>query len=580
MKPTIRTPEFCRRGAAAVAAAAVLAATSAVSAATAAGNLIRNGEPAGYVVLPGGTGEGVLRSAAEDLVAILTKMGGKPFPLRFDWDFEDNEPPGFRILVGATSLAPVRAAWISPRRVGYDGFVIRSVRNGVVIAGRTAAGTANGVCQFAEQVLDAHWWSMRESGPTVPRRANVTVPRLRLTVKPDFAMRINWLSLAAKYLPEDVAGRDGAWSRFQGYGGLAGYAGHILYDVVPADLFETHPEYFPWIDGQRRRQHPKYPSHGLHNIQRCFTNPDVLRMAVEHTRAFFEQYPDLRWASLSPNDGGGYCDCAACRELGPTPAYRHLAFANRVAEANEALFPNRRYAFYAYMGGSLDPPRGMRAHRNVFPIITPVTLCRTHSILSECPSCTRRREAILGWDKIADRLGMYTYLNGGPYCTPALETVAAEIRFLRDHGGFTFRRENTAAPSAGWEMLVWVQAKLLWDADRDVAALRRQFIEGYYGRACADRVEAVFAAMDRGVRNLPVTPLPPDWDKDQNVHPHNALPRQKLQPLIDACHADLVAAVELAATEPDEGCRQNVIRDMGILLGKFPKELEGKLEPW
>lgn len=559
---------------------AALAGAPAAGAAAAQGILIRNGEPAGYVVLPEGTGKGVLRTAAEDLIGYLTEMGGTQFPLRWDWDFDAGPISGFRILLGSTALAPVRPSRVSRRKVGYDGFVIRSVRDGVVIAGRNDAGTANGVYYFAEHVLGVHWWSMREPGPIVPRRTTVSVPRLNLTVKPDFATRINWLTIAAKYLPEDVVARDGAWSRFQRYGGLSGYAGHMLYGIVPAELFETNPEYFPMLAGKRSRQHPDYPGHGLQNIQRCLSNPDVIRMAVAHTRAFFEKHPDLRWVSLSPNDGGGYCECPDCQALGPTPAYQHLAFANRVAEANEALFPNRGYAFYAYMGGSLDAPRDMKAHRNVFPIITPVTLCRTHSILSDCASCVRKRNAILGWEQAAGRLGAYTYLSGGLYCTPTLEAVATEIRLLHDHGGFKFRRENTAAPGAGWEMLVWVQARLLWDADQDVAALRRQFIEGYYGATCADKVEAVFVAMSRGVRNLPVTPLPEGWDEGQHVHPHNALPRDRLQPLIDASRDDIVAAIELAAQEEDERCRQNVIRDMGVFLGEFPKELEGILEPW
>ena len=529
--------------------------------------LIQDGTPVAYIVLPGHTGKGPLQTAAKDLAAYLSEMGGARFPIRRDWDWGAGNIPGFRILIGSTSLATVEPQWVSREKVGDDGFIIRSVPGGVVIAGNNDRGTVNGVYHFAEEVLGIHWWSMRETGPTISRRPTVAIAKLNITARPDFSVRINWLTIAAKYLPEEVVARNDDWSRFQRYGGAGGYAGHILYEMVPAGLFNTHPEYFPLIDGERRTQHPARPEHGLHNIQRCLSNPDVVRMAIQHTRDFFEEYLDLRWASISPNDGGGYCQCAECMATGPRPAHAQLAFANKVAKANEALFPNRGYAFLAYMGGSLDAPEGMKAHHNVFPIITPITQCRTHSILSDCPSCVRKREAIKGWQKVAERMGAYTYLSGGLYCTPTLEAAAEDIRFYRDHGCFSFRRENTAAPGAGWEMLVWVQAKLLWNADQDVEALRRRFIEGFYGERCADAVEKVFASMDGGVRNLPVTPLPENWQLDQHVHPHNHLPRQKIQPLIDAARSDILTALELAQKEENKAHRDNVLRDMGTLLG-------------
>ena len=548
--------------------------------ANAADALIEDGRPLGYIVLPEGADKGRLRTAAEDLAGYLTQMCGERFPIRWDWDCDAGDPPGFRIMIGSMSLAPVDPEWVTRDRVGCDGFIIRSVPGGVVIAGRNDHGTANGVYHFAEEVLGIHWWSLRESGPTIPRRATVTIPQLDLTVKPDFAVRINWLTIAAKYLPEDVVARDEDWMTFQRHGGLVGYAGHILYEIVPPELFDAHPEYFPLIDGKRRKESPDHKGHTAVNIQRCLSNPDVIQLAVNHTRKFFEERPDYRWASLSPNDGGDFCQCDACRAMGPTPAHQLLAFANKVAEANEELFPNRGYAFYAYLGGSFDAPRGMKAHRNVFPIITPMILCRTHPIHSDCPSSIRKREAIKGWQEVAGRLGAYTYLSGGLYCTPTRETAAEEIKFYRDHGCFSFRRENTAAPSAGWEMLVWVQAKLLWNADQDVAKLRRQFIEGFYGGVCADAVEKVYTAMDRGVRGLPITPTSDQWDKNWDQHPHNFLPRDKVQPIIDAARPDILAALELSPKEPNEVCRQNVVKDMGIFLGEFPRELQGTLEPW
>ena len=76
-------------------------------------------------------------------------------------------------MIGSTSLATVDPQWVSREKVGDDGFIIRSVPGGVVIVGNNDRGTVNGVDHFAEEVLGIHWWSMRETGPTISRRPTV-----------------------------------------------------------------------------------------------------------------------------------------------------------------------------------------------------------------------------------------------------------------------------------------------------------------------------------------------------------------------------------------------------------------------
>lgn len=41
------------------------------------------------------------------------------------------------------------------------------------------------------------------------------------------------------------------------------------------------------------------------SVQRCLTNPDVVKRAVDQVREWIKQVPDVRIVSVSQNDGDG-----------------------------------------------------------------------------------------------------------------------------------------------------------------------------------------------------------------------------------------------------------------------------------
>ena len=531
--------------------------------------LVAAGQARCCIVIPEGTEGRVLEGsacrvlqAAQDLADYLQAMSGARIPIR--WDIDVDDYPGFRIMIGSTSLAPVDPAAVSQEQVGYDGFIIRSVPGGVVIAGRNAQGTANGVYHFAEEVLGIHWYSLEDSGPTIPRRSTVQIPHLDLTVKPDFAWRGQYYSIATKYFTDEMKANRNAWWRFNRLWGISAECYHSFFAIVPNSLFAEHPEYFALIDGKR--------TPGDVNVQRCLSNPDVLQRAIQYSREQFERYPDLRFTTLSANDGGGWCQCEACQAMGPTQAHRSLAFCNAVAKANEELYPTRGYVFFAYLD-TLDPPLDMKAHRNVVPMVAFMSQCRTHSIYSDCPDAIYKRKVLEGWQKVAGRFAIYTYLNGGAFTGPGVITYAEYLRFARDHGCIGGFREHTAGPQANWAMLNWMEVKLMWDVDQDVAKLRRQFIEGYYGQAAADSIERVYDNIENSLRNSSIGPRPKSY-----TYGHNHMSLEFLKPFVDACRDDIDTALEIARTEQNKSFARRIARDMGALLGQLPADLQGLLE--
>ena len=543
-----------------------LGCTTATSISTAKNVLVENGQTKCYIVIPEGTDGRVLENsacrvlkAAHALAGYLQTMSGTAVAVRWETD----HAPGFRIYVGSTRLSPVDPVDITQEKIGFDGFIIKSVPDGVVIAGRTDQGTANGVYHFAEEVLGMHWYTAEEPGPTIPKRSTIEIPKLDVTIKPDFAWRGQYYSIITKYLTDDIKANRDAWWTFNRLWGISVGTGHVLSQIVPDSLFAEHPEYFALIDGKRKA--------GSVNVQRCFSNPDVVQLAIDYTRRDFERYPDTRFAALNANDGGGWCECDKCAAMGPTQAHRSLAFCNAVAEANEELYPRRGYVFIAYQG-TLYPPLDMKAHRNVVPEIAPMGLCKIHSINSDCPDCIDKRRILTGWHKVAGRLSWRPYLVGGPFNAPGVITMTENLRLARDLGNIGGFREHTAAPQANWAMLNWMEVKLMWDVDLDPVKLRRQFIEGFYGPTGADAVEKVYDAVETGLRNSSIAPRP------NSPYGHNYLNRPVLDPIVATCRKDLDAALQIAKGEKNKAFARRIARDMGALLGKLPPDLEGLLK--
>ena len=568
----------------------VVGATLMVAAIAAGDVLVRDGKVAGCIVTAENPDKRVL-AAANDLRGYIVEMSGAQVTVRSDAE----QCQGFRIFVGSTRLAPVDPAWVTQEKTGADGFVIRSVPEGVVIAGRIPFATVNGVYHFAEQVLGVHWFSVDDERPSCPQQGTITIPALDLTVKPHCQWRGQYYSFqqgAKEYrdrtwdMADKLARLRERWWTFNRMNSPPTNefgCGHSYDFYVPAELFKDHPEYSPLVDYrfEKSSDHrlpyanmvkidtPNRMS-GEHSLQRCFSNPQVLRLVVEGTRKLFDEKPNLRCAPLSINDGPWWCECENCKAMGPTNSHRYVAFCNQVAEANEELYPDRGYVFLAYEE-TLEPPVGMKIHRNLIPMIATLRVCRAHPISSDCPDAVYERRIIEGWSKLTDRIAEYSYVTGGPFTGPSVLAMAEKMRFMRDHGHMGGFREHYALPRVNWEMLNWMEVKLMWDPDLDAGKLRRQFIEGHYGPAAADPIERVY---DRIETLMATTNVTTQFREGPISQGHNRMIGQEnpksyvyWQPIVAACRPDIDAALAtVRSLAADHKFHRRVERDMKELL--------------
>lgn len=269
------------------------------------------------------------------------------------------------------------------------------------------------------------------------------------------------------------------------WGGCIGYAGphfvHTFERLVPAEeFFESHPEYFSMINGERTAKH-------LYS-QLCLSNPEVLAIVIERVKGWLRENPLAEIVSVSQNDSfviGSYCTCPACAAVDAeegSPAGSLIRFVNAVAEAIEPEFPKVAIDTLAYQYSTV-PPKLTRPRHNVMVRMC-TGGCSSHAI-DECDRNGGTRSWIEGWEKICDRLYIWDYTTDfaqylNPF--PNLPTHQRNAQFFANHNvKGVFEQGNYTGGKSGefGELRSFILTEVLWNPDKtpDTAG----FMEAYYG---------------------------------------------------------------------------------------------------
>ena len=298
------------------------------------------------------------------------------------------------------------------------------------------------------------------------------------TYRPDFAVkrRINAGRAGTKAHKREIPPE---------WGDCLGYAGphfvHTFAMLVPPDeFFETHPEYFSMIDGERSAKH-------LYS-QLCLSNPDVLAITVERVKGWLRENPRAKIVSVSQNDSfviSSYCTCPACAAVDEeegSPAGSLIRFVNAVAEAIEPEFPDVAVDTLAYQY-STTPPKVTKPRHNVMVRMC-TGGCSSHTI-EDCPRNSHTKSWIEGWEKICDRLYIWDYTTDfaqylNPY--PNLTTHQRNAQYFAAHSvKGVFEQGNYTGGRSGefGDLRAYILARALWNPDEAIDT--DAFMEAFYG---------------------------------------------------------------------------------------------------
>ncbi len=366
--------------------------------------------------------------------------------------------------------------------------------------GGGARGSLYAVYRFLEGQCGVRWWS--PWAESVPHHDDLTLENVDTEGEPYFEMRDiyrrndgEWQDAADTWgirnrLNSSTVTDDG--TRLEGSCTFGRpYSVHTFDHYLNAGQnLEEHPEYFSEVEGKRIG--------GQYAGQLCLTNPEVRRIVREKLHEFIRldraealaaNTTPPRIYDISINDNGGYCRCAVCNAAlaGGNQTDLLLDFINVMADSVREKYPDVAVSTLAYLYTEAIPVRTM-PHDNVV-----IRLCDTATNPAfgldapENRSFARKLEA---WSQLAERLSIWDY--GVVYVRPGLpypsEYVLSEtMRQYADRKVRMMFWEHEFADCADmWEMLVWLEARLMDEPYLDMEALRQEFLSGYYGAAAAD----------------------------------------------------------------------------------------------
>jgi hypothetical protein len=435
-------------------------------AATAAEVRLANGGKAMLPVVISAKASDGTRKVAAELADYLGKIGGARFEVQ-----TGNGATG--IVLGTLAEFPHpeldKALEIRNRFDGKEAYALRSEPKRLLLLGNTDLGVSHAAFRLLER-LGCRWFFPAKEWEIVPRRQELALD-IDETDRPVLLSRRIWYGYAFfdRNLPrcrEDYE----AWARHNRMAGsLRPYTGHAWQSIMLTNkkTFDAHPEYYALVKGQRGGE------------QLCVSNPAVRELATRWALDHFRKHPEADMVSMETSDGGGQCECEACRKLGSI-SDRAFGLANEVARAVAKEMPGKMVGMLAY-NEHCEPP-SFALEPNVYVQLTAGFIRGQYSFdeLKEL------------WPKVCRNLGFYEYFSvwlwdhdmppGGRAAD--IKQVRARIRDYVRHQATSLDCEsgnNWGPHGLGY----YLANKLMWNSEADMEALRRDFLEQAFGLAAA-----------------------------------------------------------------------------------------------
>ncbi len=419
-------------------------------------------------------------------------------------------PAGTIIAVGRSALtASMATAGLDPEQyIIHVGPKLLAIVGGrrAMRPGRPArdCGTLYGVYEFLES-LGVRWYRPEPWGEHVPSMAEIELEMgTRVSPKPSYRLR-STLGGGQWYFREESAEeieRAAIWAvrnrlnaacrisdpeRDAALGGREAYAwGHIYSRMIPpAEFFDSHPEYFALIDGQRRP------------VDLCLGNPELQRLFADRLIARARDLPYMTSLSVEPDDcRGSQCECELCRAMdephnprvGGQGSNRVAAFANIMARMVAAEAPWVKLQWLAYSSHTAAPTNLERLEPNTIIMPAPINAWDDwrRPLLDESSPANRRFvQTLADWRALRPScLMIYQYWEGygWPGPLPITRTVADRLRSYRTLGvkGLYWEAVMSWGPQG---LDYYMTARLAWNPDLDVDRELQLYYRNYYGPA-------------------------------------------------------------------------------------------------
>lgn len=368
--------------------------------------------------------------------------------------------------------------------------------------GGTSRGTLFGVYAFLENIVGVRWLMPGPWGEDIPAQKSLSVPSRSLVDAPDFKMRKLHCGQSSD-LPKARQAMVDEWLRRQRIGGS-----HIMWnthswypsksparwnDYLPEDLFEQHPEYRA-VDGDQDKF--------------CTSNPEMVQLFAEGVSRWIDRYPEDRYFTISPSDGGGFCRCAKCAaQEEPDPhgdsscSPLVLKFYNDVARIVGKKHPDKILTGYVYYNYMYPPQKPLAMEPNVHLVWAALEY---YGLGLYKPKYREEFDRVSrGWAKMAPDFSYECWTcwmrsDIGAPLPPPIELIKVEIPTMKRAGAKGFHLIGLPAFGYG-APLNYLAAKLMWRAESDVDRLYHEWLQRAYGPGWRS-MKQLFAMLDDAFR--------------------------------------------------------------------------------
>jgi hypothetical protein len=407
-----------------------------------------------------------VQAAAKTLAEYLGRISGGTFDVTA-WE-KPQPDPRLGIYVGLASDFPhldVKPHWKADEPTEREDYLLLSRKNVLFLIGATDLAVEHAVWDLLYRIghrqffPGAHW-------EVVPRS-----PTLRIDVDarehPSYYARRIWYGFGAARWSRDKYLQWCAKNRC--VSGIELNSGHAYPGIYNRnkDEFAKHPEYLSLVKGQRRF------------AQFCISNPGLRELVVKDALAQFAKEPDRHSISVDPNDGGGWCECDACKAYGSV-TNRAVSLANQVAAAVNEKHPGKFVGMYAYSQHS--PPPTIDVHPRVVISVATGFITGGYSV-DQLLDGWQAKKASIG---IREYYSVYTWDHDLP--GRARGANSAYLARTIPHFHAKGARFLSAESSDNWGcngLGYYLAARMLWnvkEADR-VDALIDDFTDKAFGSA-------------------------------------------------------------------------------------------------
>lgn len=457
--------------------------------------LVQDGKAVGAIVVPEGASS-QLKASAEFLQKYVAKATGATLPI------ESKFEKGPAIHLGETDI--VKAQGIASKDLGKDSFVLKRVKDqAFAVVGGSDWGTEFGVYEFLERYLGVRWLAATELFTEVPLRQTLLLPKDEVKRIPTFLSR-ELFPIDVLSDPNDTRRASGPlWYRINDEWGrvnklMARIDFHHNLDVLfpPSRFGETHPEFYPVLNGKRFVP----PDDKNSQWQPNFSASNIARIAADEIIKYFDEHPEKDSYSLGINDSYRFDESpeSKARRSGKRNSISledvsddYYQWTNEVIELVHEKYPDKSLGLLAYLQ-VLEPPSRVKVNPSIVPFIT------YENTRWENPEYREAMQKVtLAWAEAAPTLGWYDYIYGGVYLVPRFFPHAEQnaLKWGAEHQVKYYYAE--ALPSWGEGPNLWVLTKLLWDPHQDVDALLDDWYRAAVGSEAAPKLKKYYEIWEK-----------------------------------------------------------------------------------